>query len=106
MINDLMTSHSNSCHIRRPQGVLFINKLATVIDMKKGSVIAFIALLSAFSVLFVGSASSQGSVAKLTAEKWQEDVRYLGSELPKRHRNAFHRLKREDFEAAVDDLYN
>lgn len=41
---------------------------------------------------------------KLTADQWQADVRFLGEELPKRHRNAFHRLKREDFESAVKTL--
>jgi len=43
---------------------------------------------------------------KLTTAQWQADVGFLGDELPKRHRNAYHRMKREDFEAAVDKLYN
>lgn len=43
---------------------------------------------------------------KLTAAQWQADVRFLGDELPKRHRNAYHRMTREDFDAAVNKLYN
>jgi tetratricopeptide (TPR) repeat protein len=44
--------------------------------------------------------------AKLTASQWQADVRSLGDELPRRHKNAYHRMKREDFEAAVSKLYD
>ncbi|HEY8561133.1 MAG TPA: tetratricopeptide repeat protein [Pyrinomonadaceae bacterium] len=44
------------------------------------------------------------AAVKLTAEQWQADVQFLAEELPKRHRNAFHRLKRADFEAAVKQL--
>lgn len=43
---------------------------------------------------------------KLTSAQWQADVRFLGEQIPKVHRNAFHRMKREDFEAAVNKLYN
>jgi tetratricopeptide (TPR) repeat protein len=42
---------------------------------------------------------------KLTPAQWQSDVRFLGDELPRRHKNAYHRMKREDFEAAVNRLY-
>ncbi len=48
----------------------------------------------------------QSPPAKLTAAQWQADVRFLGGELPRRHKNAYHRMKREDFEAAVNALYN
>ena len=51
-------------------------------------------------------AKAQTSTAKLTAAQWQADVRFLGDELPRRHRNAFHRMKREDFESAVNKLYS
>jgi tetratricopeptide (TPR) repeat protein len=42
----------------------------------------------------------------LTASQWQADVRYLGEQLPVRHRNAFHRAKREDFDALVKSVYD
>lgn len=68
-------------------------------------------ILSALAVglcfLFVPHRSfSQTQAPKLTTEQWQADIRYLGDELPKRHRNAFHRVKREVFEAAVKNLYD
>jgi tetratricopeptide repeat protein len=40
----------------------------------------------------------------LTAEQWREDLHYFAREFPKTHRNAFHSVKREDFEAAVKRL--
>ena len=43
---------------------------------------------------------------KLSADQWRSDIRFLGDELPKRHRNAFHRLKKEDYDAAVKALYD
>lgn len=48
---------------------------------------------------------AQSPPPKLTAAQWQADVRFLGDELPLRHKNAFHRMKREDFDAAVSQLY-
>jgi hypothetical protein len=40
----------------------------------------------------------------LTAEQWREDLRYLAKELPKRHKNAFHTVTKEQFERAVAEL--
>ncbi|HEY0459967.1 MAG TPA: hypothetical protein VGC97_12585 [Pyrinomonadaceae bacterium] len=43
-------------------------------------------------------------VLEQTAEKWREDLRFLASELPKRHKNAFHRITRAGFEKMVAEL--
>ena len=37
-------------------------------------------------------------------EKWREDLRFLATELPKKHKNAFHRVSREQFEKMVGEL--
>jgi tetratricopeptide (TPR) repeat protein len=37
-------------------------------------------------------------------EKWREDLRFMASEMPKRHRNLFHTMSREQFEGAVKRL--
>lgn len=37
-------------------------------------------------------------------EQWREDLRYLAAELPKRHKNLFHTMTREQFDAAVREL--
>ena len=61
-----------------------------------------------FALTFVLSTQTlaQETAPKLTAAQWQADVKFLGEELPKRHRNAFHRMKREEFEAAVKTLHD
>jgi tetratricopeptide (TPR) repeat protein len=68
----------------------------------------FVFLFALICGSFVKSFAQQSApdVPKLTAVQWQADVRFLGEELPKRHRNAFHRVKREDFEAAVKTLHD
>jgi tetratricopeptide (TPR) repeat protein len=51
--------------------------------------------------------SSRSVAAALTpaeAEKWRADLRVLAAEMPSRHRNLFHTVKREQFEAAVKSL--
>lgn len=55
---------------------------------------------------FISLVSAQNTAAKLSADQWQADVKFLGDELPKRHRNAFHRMNREEYEAAVKQLYD
>ena len=34
-------------------------------------------------------------------EKWREDLQFLATELPKRHKNLFHTMTREQFEKAI-----
>ena len=72
--------------------------------MKKTHLAAALALAGIFAVF--GQIAAQDAPKKLTAEQWRADVKFLGDELPKRHRNAFHRLKREDYETAVKNLYD
>ncbi len=40
----------------------------------------------------------------LSAAAWREDLRFLAAELPRRHKNAFHAITREQFARAVADL--
>jgi Tetratricopeptide repeat len=62
--------------------------------------------LLVFLFLNASVAPAQNALPTLSVEQWQADVRFLGEELPKRHRNAFHRMKREEFEAAVKTLHD
>ncbi len=41
---------------------------------------------------------------KLTAEQWRADVAFLASELPHRHKNAFHQISKAEFERRVKEL--
>lgn len=52
------------------------------------------------AILVFGS----GDQVRLTADQWREDIRFLAQELPKRHKNAFHTLSREEFERRVRAL--
>ena len=40
----------------------------------------------------------------LTVERWRADLRFLASELPKRHRNLFHKNSKATFDSAVASL--
>jgi hypothetical protein len=43
-------------------------------------------------------------VLNLSKQKWREDLRFLAAELPKKHKNAFHRIRREQFEKSIAEL--
>ena len=71
--------------------------------MKTKAGITFVLFLT---FVFLSSASAQDGPPKLSPAQWQADVRFLGDELPKRHRDAFARMKRDEYEAAVKALYD
>lgn len=45
-----------------------------------------------------------GAAAIAEAVKWRADLRYMAQEMPKRHKNLFHTMTRDQFEAAVNRL--
>ena len=51
---------------------------------------------------FLGQATA--STESLTAEQWREDLRSFAEQAPKVHKNLFHALTREQFEAEVRRL--
>jgi hypothetical protein len=60
-------------------------------------------------VVFVLTAVAQtgGKVDRLSqseVEKWREDLHYMAQEMPKRHKNLFHTMTREEFMSAVRNL--
>ena len=66
--------------------------------MKTKAGITFVLFLT---FVFLSSVSAQDAPPKLSPAQWQADVRFLGDELPKRHRDAFARMKRDEYEAAL-----
>ena len=60
-------------------------------------------LLLCIVILMVGSGSFQAQT-KLTPEQWREDLRFFAANMAKTHRNLFHTMTREQFEAAVKKL--
>ncbi len=74
-----------------------------------GNLLRKVGFLSAFFALLLiglGSVQAQNTAPQMTAAQWQADVKFLGEEMPKRHKNLFHRMKREDFESAVKQLHD
>jgi hypothetical protein len=49
---------------------------------------------------------SKAEFAKMTPAKWLEDLEFLAREYPKKHRNLFHTVSREQFEKEVNSLKN
>src|SRR5215208_1868306 len=49
-------------------------------------------------------AQKANQVLALSKAQWHEDLQYFARELPKRHKNLFHTVSREQFERAVADL--
>ena len=54
--------------------------------------------------LFTLPGYSQGPVSKSDAEKWREDLAYMAEQMPLKHKNLFHSMRREQFDSAVNDL--
>jgi hypothetical protein len=59
---------------------------------------------AAATLLILLLISSTGIAQELTPDQWRQDLNYLAKELPKRHKNAFHTVTRERFDAAVHEL--
>jgi hypothetical protein len=49
-------------------------------------------------------AAASGPVYNLTAEKWREDLRFMSTEMQRRHKNLYHTITPARFAAAVADL--
>jgi len=61
----------------------------------------------AFCFALVQSCARPGSPPgprTLTTAQWREDLRYFARELPKRHKNLFHSMTREEFDRSVASL--
>lgn len=65
----------------------------------------FVVALSPF-LLAAGAQGAQASTSheKSETELWREDLRFMAREMPKRHKNLFHTMTREQFESAVRRL--
>jgi tetratricopeptide (TPR) repeat protein len=48
--------------------------------------------------------TAPGTVRKAEAREWREDLRFMASEMKRRHRNLFHTVSRERFELSVRRL--
>jgi hypothetical protein len=64
----------------------------------------FVLLLGQLNFVFASTQSKNDVQLQLAPQQWQEDLQYLAKELPRRHKNAFHTVPREQFEKSVADL--
>ena len=63
-----------------------------------------VAALAASGLVATATPNPAGPLKEMTAEAWREDLRFLASELPKRHASLFARMDEELFKRAVADL--
>jgi tetratricopeptide (TPR) repeat protein len=75
--------------------------------IKSGFLTAFLLCISINGSFAIAQSEKATAKApeKTEAEKWREDLRYMAEEMPKRHNNLYHTMPREQFEAAVERLY-
>ena len=66
--------------------------------------IALVSLLGGGLLPNINRAQKAGEVLTLSKAQWHEDLQYLARELPKRHKNLFHTISREQFERTVAEL--
>jgi Peptidase family S41 len=66
--------------------------------------VAFYAFFVVLAPIQSASSQAQSSRHALTTAQWREDLQYLARELPKRHRNAFHKITQATFDSAVAAL--
>lgn len=75
-------------------------------------IFGYVLKVCASLILFAGVIAGQqgpapdrpGQPDQATVEKWRADLRHLAEELPRRHKNLFHTMTREQFERAVKRL--
>src|SRR3954471_10378337 len=53
---------------------------------------------------FVTAAAQAPARGAYTTQQWRDDLQFLARELPKRHRDAFHKITRATFDSAVSAL--
>jgi hypothetical protein len=51
-----------------------------------------------------GLAQNNQHPDKTETEKWREDLRLMAEEVPKRHKDLFHQMTREQFDTAIKNL--
>ena len=67
-------------------------------------IVSLVSLVSQWCARQGCFAQDRETLPSLTKAQWQEDVRFLGLELVKRHKNVFHHVSREEFEHDIAAL--
>ena len=74
--------------------------------MERRQSLFFLSLVALICSIFSISSSvvAQPKLDQSAVEQWRQDLRYLADELPKRHKNLFAAMTREQFNQAVKQL--
>lgn len=73
--------------------------------MRTKIILTGIFFLAAYcSSLLLSGCARLPQTSSLPEEKWREDLRYLATELPRLHKNAFFQVTQKEFEQAVQEL--
>lgn len=64
----------------------------------------FMLLLSSVSVSLHSFLNLPSFQKELTSEQWSDDLDFLSSELPKKHKNLYHHVSESEFLSQIDDL--
>ena len=72
--------------------------------LRLACVCAWVVLLGLVQVSLAQDPNKNDVPLQLTPQQWQEDLQFLAKELPRRHKNAFHTVSRQQFEKAVAEL--
>jgi tetratricopeptide (TPR) repeat protein len=68
---------------------------------KYRQIIIFFFILISSTLIF---AQTDQKSSKSETEKWREDLRFMAQEMPKRHKDLFHQMTREQFATAIKNL--
>jgi Na+-translocating ferredoxin:NAD+ oxidoreductase RnfG subunit len=73
--------------------------------MKKLTVVvALLGMLCGLLLPATCQAQKASPISALSKAQWRQDLQYFARELPKRHKNLFHNVSREQFEKSVKEL--
>ena len=72
--------------------------------LAKSSISVIATLMFFLNSLLSQTDSTIARVNQVEAGRWREDLRFLSEQLPRRHKNLFHSMTKEEFEASVNRL--
>src|SRR5262245_19736399 len=81
-----------------------MNRRKTMKQLWVAGLICFFVINSALAAFSQHRQTLSTALSHKDAKQWREDLRFLAEELPKRHKNLFHTMTREQFERAVKRL--
>lgn len=73
-------------------------------NMSRRLLAAFFLAAISIGTTFAQHSLTQGQPPSMTSEKWRDDLKFMAAEIEKTHKNAFHRVSRDQFYKEVNAL--